>query len=721
MTFIAPWAGAVALALGTPVLLALYLLRLRRRALRVGSTMLWERAVQDLQVNVPLRWLRMSLPLVLQALALASVAMALARPVFNPLSAGAGRVVLLIDRSAVMSAADGLLGAPDTPTRITPTRLDEAKRRAIDTLESLRRAGTPPEVMVVQFAHSAQVLAAWTSDLPTLREAVDSITPSDQPADLGAALKVLEPFATAASPSLVGRTSSPPASAPPPDESSPSPLSAQAPPPEVLVFSCGLAPPPMPDASRLTPLATRLIRVGPAMLAPRRNLGIVALSARRENDDPATLRLFIRIANAAAQAEETTLRISFAGRTPEIVPLTVPGAAGNTPGEATATLAINETAGGTLVCELPGGDTLASDDSAALVVSAATRPRVLVVGPGGPSTSGATKQGIDPFLLSALTATEPAALDTTDALGIERLIASGRLATLFDLVVLDRVRIETPMPAGVATLSVACVPKLTGIEWSLNERDGAPTTRCLAWERKHPVLRHAPLDGLYVSPALRLTARSIGAAKVDTLAEGEAGPLIAAIGSGPAAAPASGTRHMLICFELARSNWGPDASFPVFIASAADWLTGRAEAQAGRSFTTTEAISLVPEPGAHDVRLQRIGARSASATSIAAPVQPAMNDAGDAAASVSIGPVERAGVYRAVGVKAGGLGDTVAVNLLDPWASVLGTSDTLAGASTSGSLTTGRGGPKEVWHWFLVAALAISTIEWFVYAWRMRG
>ncbi|MFY7874007.1 MAG: dihydroxy-acid dehydratase, partial [Pirellula sp.] len=57
-----------------PLLLALYLLKLRRRPLRVVSTLFWPRASEDAQVNVPLRWLRPSWLLLLHLLALAKEA-----------------------------------------------------------------------------------------------------------------------------------------------------------------------------------------------------------------------------------------------------------------------------------------------------------------------------------------------------------------------------------------------------------------------------------------------------------------------------------------------------------------------------------------------------------------------------------------------------------------------------------------------------------------------
>ena len=107
MTFLTPIAGLLAGSIGGSILLLFYFLKLRRRPVRVSSTLLWERAVRDLQVNAPFRWLRTSWLLVLQMLALLAFAMALARPAIDSQQSRADRVVLLIDRSASMSAPSG--------------------------------------------------------------------------------------------------------------------------------------------------------------------------------------------------------------------------------------------------------------------------------------------------------------------------------------------------------------------------------------------------------------------------------------------------------------------------------------------------------------------------------------------------------------------------------------------------------------------------------------
>ena len=117
-TFLNPLMAAVAAAIAIPALLVLYFLKLRRREQAVSSTLLWKKAIQDLQVNAPFQRLRRNLLLFLQLLLLALLLLALSRPV-SQYAPGAGKMtVVLIDRSASMSAVE-----PDGRTR-----LEEAKR-----------------------------------------------------------------------------------------------------------------------------------------------------------------------------------------------------------------------------------------------------------------------------------------------------------------------------------------------------------------------------------------------------------------------------------------------------------------------------------------------------------------------------------------------------------------------------------------------------------------
>src|SRR5204862_8087734 len=98
-SFINPWTGLIAAGLSIPALLILYFLKLRRREMLVSSTILWKKAIQDLQVNAPFQRLRRNLLLFLQLLLLILLILALSRPITN-MRPGAGKMaVILVDRS----------------------------------------------------------------------------------------------------------------------------------------------------------------------------------------------------------------------------------------------------------------------------------------------------------------------------------------------------------------------------------------------------------------------------------------------------------------------------------------------------------------------------------------------------------------------------------------------------------------------------------------------
>src|SRR5437763_8339654 len=101
------WLPALAAAaLAIPALLILYFLKLRRREMLVSSTLLWRKAIQDLQVNAPFQKLRRNLLLLLQLLLLLLLTLALSRPVANVTPTAGKMTVIIIDRSASMSATD---------------------------------------------------------------------------------------------------------------------------------------------------------------------------------------------------------------------------------------------------------------------------------------------------------------------------------------------------------------------------------------------------------------------------------------------------------------------------------------------------------------------------------------------------------------------------------------------------------------------------------------
>ncbi len=163
MSFLSPWSAALAAAVAVPLLLLLYFLKLRRRSMRIASTMLWPRSAEDLQANVPFQRLRWSLLMLLQLLVVATLLAALARPVVQTGRSPWARVILLIDRSASMNARDGQ----------GRSRLDAARAAAKQVVQRLGRRREPGELMVVAFGSSPQVYSGFESNRQILLDAID--------------------------------------------------------------------------------------------------------------------------------------------------------------------------------------------------------------------------------------------------------------------------------------------------------------------------------------------------------------------------------------------------------------------------------------------------------------------------------------------------------------------------------------------------------------------
>jgi hypothetical protein len=179
------------LSLSTPIglgllgllvpLVVLYVLKVKRRVVRVPSTWLWQVAQRDHLASSPLKKLLAQLPLILQALALVLLALALARPVSRSKTLSGQTYAVVLDESASMLAE---LGDDPTPRR---TRFDAAKDAAIAFIERL-----PPgaEVLVVEAAREARIASALERDVPRLAAAIQGLSAEEVEGDLTGAVGV---------------------------------------------------------------------------------------------------------------------------------------------------------------------------------------------------------------------------------------------------------------------------------------------------------------------------------------------------------------------------------------------------------------------------------------------------------------------------------------------------------------------------------------------------
>ncbi len=643
MTLLDPWTAILAASAAVPLLLLLYVLKLRRRTLRLSSTILWRRATHDLQANVPFQRLRPSWLLLLQLLLVVLRVGALGRPALQARGRPAGRVILLIDRSASMSARDAAGGS---------TRLDAAKGAAREIVARLLRRQEPGAVMVAAFARIPQIVIGFEHNRRLLLEAIDSIEPTDETADLDAALTLAGAFASR-------------------DEG------AERRPEVVLISDGGVQPPADPRGFFLGAGELRFVGVGPGGDRPADNVGITAFSARRDYEDPSRVLVFARLVNAGPQPVRTTATLRIDGEPAEVRTVSLAGASEDL-AEAPASFSLPLPRGAVLTLSIGRADTLPADDTAALVLRPPAAPRIALIHP--PS-------GPDEFLAGLLAALEPARLIRIAApqvAGGPPPVSPGE----FDLVIFDRVAPQR-LP-DEPSLTFGAVP--AGTEARPPAAPGG--RRVLSWDRHHPLLRHVSLDSLAYTGFGALVPPS-GA---QGLAWGPDGPVIAVV-------PARAARHVVVGFDLARSNWPVDVSFAVFVQNAIDYLTLGGAAAPMAAASPGEPVAVRARPGLSAIRVQG---------PVAAEVQ-----APPGGGELTLPGLRLAGLYAVEGAEPPL--DRLAVNLAsDVESDIRPRSALTINAARAEAGEAAAAAPLELWPALAAAAIVVLLAEFVLYCVRMR-
>ncbi len=681
MTLLAPISALVAAALTVPALLIFYFLKLKRLPVRVSSTMLFEDAAHDVQVNVPFKWIRPSWLLLLQLIALALLLLALGRPAVEMFAPPSARLVLLIDRSASMNAID-----PDDPARTT--RLDRARARA----HELVRRGTSrgSRIMIVSFAGSARAVSAFTSDSRRLHAAIDGIMPTDGTGDIAAALALVD----AARAGMGGGVDDGAA-----DGASETIGQSM----DVILLSDGMfdltEPLSLPGASvRFESMAAPPVEpssnTSPGMRPDTRNIAIDAFSASRDPSEPAVVRAFVRLVSTKKQAVSVTLTLSLDGEVVRRRVVEVPAIdADGQPGEAAITERLTATRGALLTASIDVGndeDALSADNTAAVVLPPATRPRVLLVEPGGAGRGGDSAFLVQD-VLDELALAEVRLVSADQAEAMRR---NGQLGQ-FSLIVYDRVAplIAPPVPslsfgAPIPIAGMAAVP-------------AHQSTRVLSWRRTDALMRDVSLDALVIAESIALTLDSDIEATV--LARGSDGPLIVRLSDG-------GITRVVVAFDLRQSTWPLSPSFAIFLSNAVDTLAtidGGGGGGEGRSFTTAQPATVIAP-----ATWRTIVVRGPRSFTIDRETQAFSRTA------VPLGVLELAGVYY-VSID-GDQAPPVAVNLQNRTESMLVVRSevTIGGETLSSRIGTDE--PREIWHWFVLGSLFVLACEWAVNAAMMR-
>jgi hypothetical protein len=665
--FLNVWPAVIAAAAVIPALLVLYFLKLRRRELPVSSTLLWKKAIQDLQVNAPFQKLRKNLLLLLQLLLLILLLLALSRPItfFTP---GPGKnTVVIIDRSASMQATDMPNGK---------SRLDEAKRQAKELLDSLDRGSN---AMVIASDDRAETVQTWTSDTSALKTAIENIQPTDRRSRLKQAYQLAE-----------AQTNF-----------NPEQLRSNVEPPEVFVYSDGR----VLDASELSIQGKVVYK--PIGTDTAGNIAIVALNARRNYERPNEVQVYARFANygpepVAADVELWVSPIDPANpkddtaqnqgaRAMKLLPErytkqqredAIKG--GFVPSDGIE-FKIELTTAAVIRVEQKNrqNDALRADDFAQVVVPPPKALNVLLVSDGNVYLDMAMK-GLNLQNPQKFSPGEYEAKQPRD----------------FDVIWFDRYSPKQLPPSGNFVYFGAVPP---GLKLKPTLEDGkqvlATDVQTLDWNRDHPILRFLSLNKVFAAEALRFDLPL----ESEVLMEGTSAPMLILHREGR-------SMHLVLTFDPLQSNWPLKQSFPVFLYNSLQFMA------LGAEMDVKPGLEPGDTPRIPRVNLQRAG-NDLKMVRLNGPISKDLKipETGDFA----LPPLDSVGLYK--------LDppipqyERIAVSLLDSNESNLMPVPTAPGNIGEVVASVGAKSRLELWWWIVVCgALPLLLIEWWVYTRRVH-
>lgn len=688
-----PWWAALLLFLVPVVLVALYFLKLRRKALEVPSTFLWRKSIEDLHVNSFFQWLRDNFLLLIQlCVVLLLIYSALAFQLHGRSTTSGKHYIILLDSSASMAVTD-----------VAPSRLEQARTEALQLIDSRPEGDTG---MVIEFNSRAATLQPYTRDKGLLRAAVRSVSQTQRPTRIQDALALADGLAN---PHRSGDDEAVRPAGENPAEArtyvAPEGIAA-----EVHLFSDGrFADVPNFAAGNLALVYHRTGAAGADMV---NNVGIVSFNAVRDDKDPSKLQVFVRLVNYRKQPADVTVELEWReakqaefklreeklhldGRLIEpgdpekkIPPRDLPRE-----GAVTFQLEdIDEATDVVLHARLKNHrDQFALDDEAWLVAGVVRKARVLIV-TGGNEILRNFFDLEDTARVAHVTYITPA--EMADNAKYLRPARGGN----YDLVVFDRCAPanEDAMPMA-NTFFVADVPP----PWL--RKDMPPLRNALIRNpaSSHSLMRHlSGLDEVAFSQAFKFDLRDKRVPPlVPRLLEADRETALLFV------LPRRSFSDLVLTFPLVNdkgewtTNWNLKLSFPVFLRNLLYQLGNVSDAATEETVQPGEEKILRPEGGPDVVEVTDPG-----------KVQQRLKRGG--ATGFSYKNTERQGVYQAAWE---GGGRFFAVNLLDADESNTQPRDEIKVGDQAIEADLERLASYDTWKWVALAALVLLLAEWAFY------
>ncbi len=505
MTLLAPWALWL-LVLGAPVV-ALYLLKIKRRRATVPALEFWRELAGKTRVHSLFDQLKRLLSLLLWLGIVACLVLALANPLISAGSVKPRPIAIVLDNSASMQAVED--------TQAGATRLALARQAVTDL--TTRRPVTD-EWLLIEAGPEPRVLCPWTFDAKAVRAATADIQPSAGPADLAGAIELARQLAGAKAD------------------------------PCVVVISDGAG-------SAATPLA----KTDPALVhwpigKTSANLGITRLAARADRQQ-GNYQALIGITNASDEKIDTQVTLELDGSPHSVELVSVEP---RSTWEKTVTLDLPADAdgqprpGAILRAVLDRPDALSVDNEAYAVLAPVRPAAVWVVAP--PNSAFFFEQALGamaPLVTpeNSLTLSPEAfdqlvpALDTPSA----RAALPTRPP---DLIIITNCSPKA-LPAAGRIVLVNAWPQ----NFALTPSGEIPSPQLFVAARPHPLMQHISLQGARLRRAAKLSVSSPAQVLAHTA---EADPLIVLLDE-------PGRRTLALAFDVLESDLPFRNAFPLLL------------------------------------------------------------------------------------------------------------------------------------------------------------
>ncbi len=644
-----------AAALAVPALLLLYFLKLKRQEFKISSTLLWRKAVQDLQVNAPFQKLRKNLLLFLQLLILAGLLFALGQPVAKFVSQTKRTIVVLVDQSGSMKTREG-----------SGTRLEEVKREAKTFVDNL---GSSDKAMVIAFSDRARVICPFTADKRQLAQRIESVQATDGRSTLAEALQL----AVAHSSKIVDI----------PGMTAPQASLGAA---DIELFSDGR----IEDADDQVVQRgqMRYYKVGQAA----DNVGVVAMDARRSYEKPEQISVFARVENFGPAPVKTDVSLLLDNKILSVKEVSLAAAELATTQPAAARHAragpsaaqnlafeLTHDAAGTLELRVNRDDALAADN---VCYAPLPPPRDVVV-------LGVGDRAIPQAYFSRVISSVPGVRlewmtpDEYAKAGDDKLMEGGR--SKFDLVIFDKVDTDK-LPAG-NYLFFGGIPKIVGVGV-----EGEVTNEHVQnWDESYPLMRYVRFEGILIEKWRRLKLPD----QAVRVVEGETSTIIAYLGD-------PGRQFVIVAFDFLDSTAGLAVPFVMFMQNVVRTLTAGG-GDAAHMLRPGDTVTCAVPRGASSAEVTRPDG-DVESIDVANRLQ------------LVYGRTETVGLYQITFDDSSKTRATYAVNLLDRVESTIAPSDRFVIGSDVVAREQGVERTNQpLWPYAVVAAIIVLLIEWWIY------